>query len=278
MWNSHGATCPGVVQWRTCPTRVGEPVFTVDALLIGLLAAFVVGLSKTGLPGAALIAVPMLATVFEGRLIAGGTLPILLVADVFAVSWYRQHARWDVLRPLAPWIGLGYLFGVSFFVAVGTATDIIEITIGVIVLGIIGLQVTRLIRRRSAPSGAGAGVAAAHGTIGGFTTFVANAAGPVINTYLIRLGLRKHELVGTSAWLYLIVNVSKIPLYVALGAWTTGGPFFTAESLLFDLSVVPGVLVGVATGRVVFRRLPQQLFTVLVLALSAAGAIRLLVR
>ena len=79
-------------------------MFTAGALLIGALAAFAVGVSKTGLPGGALIATPLLATVFDGRLIAGGTLPILLVADVFAVAWYRQHARWDVLRPLAVWI------------------------------------------------------------------------------------------------------------------------------------------------------------------------------
>ncbi len=251
-------------------------MFTVDALLIGLLAAFVVGLSKTGLPGAALVAVPMLATVFDGRLIAGGTLPILLVADLFAVSWYRQHARWDVLRPLAPWLGVGYAIGISFFVAVGAATGAIEFTIGAIVLGIVGLQVVRMWRRRP-PAEAGPIVAATHGTIGGFTTFVANAAGPVINTYLIRLGLPKHELVGTSAWLYLLLNLSKIPLYVALGAWSTGGPFFTTESLLFDLVVIPGVLIGVVAGRVVFRRLPQELFTIVVLALSAAGAIKLLI-
>jgi uncharacterized membrane protein YfcA len=251
-------------------------VFTVGALAIGLLAAFVVGLSKTGLPGAALIAVPMLATVFEGRLIAGGTLPILLVADLFAVGWYRQHARWDVLRPLAPWIAVGYVFGASFFVAVGSATGVIETTVGLIVLGIVGLQVVRM-RRRTPPTGTGRSVAPTHGTVGGFTTFVANAAGPVINTYLIRLELPKHELIGTSAWLYLIVNLSKIPLYAALGAWTAGGPFFTADSLLFALAVVPGVLVGAAAGRVVFHHLPQRLFTVIVLALSAAGAARLIV-
>ena len=98
----------------------------------------------------------------------------------------------------------------------------------------------------------------------------------MINTYLMGLGLPKHELIGTSAWLYLVLNLSKIPLYLALGALTAGGPFFTAESLLFALAVVPGVLAGVAAGRVVFRRLPQRGFTVIVLVLSAAGALRLI--
>lgn len=251
-------------------------MFTVGALLLGAAAAFIVGLSKTGLPGGALLAIPLLATVFDGRLIAGGTLPILLMADLFAVGWYRQHARWDVLRPLAPWIGVGYAFGVAFFVLVGSASDVIRVTIGVIVLSIVALQVMRM-WRNDVPTGNGPAVAAVHGTTGGFTTFVANAAGPVINTYLIRLGLPKHEMVGTSAWLYFLINVSKIPLYVALGAWTDGGSFFTSDSLLFGLIVMPGVFGGVFAGRALFHRIPQHVFAIVVLALSGAGALKLLV-
>ena len=118
---------------------------------------------------------------------------------------------------------------------------------------------------------------AAYGTTGGFTTFVANAAGPVLNSYLVGLRLDKHELMGTSAWMYLALNVSKIPFYVALGAWTDGGPFFTGESLLFNLVLVPAIVVGVYAGRALFHRIPQQTFVLVVLALSALGAIRLIV-
>jgi hypothetical protein len=250
-------------------------VFTVEALVVGAVAAFVVGLSKTGLPGGALIATPLLATVLDGRLIAGGTLPILLVADLFAVGWYRRHARWDVLRPLAVWIAVGYVFGVTFFVAVGSASGTIEVTIGAIVLAIVGLQFFRMWRGIVA-SGATPTLAATHGTTGGFTTFVANAAGPVINTYLIRLGLPKHDLIGTSAWLYFIINLSKIPLYLAVGAWSSGGVFFTGEVLLYDLAVVPAVLLGAFGGRALFHHIPQRLFATVVLTLSGLGAINLL--
>jgi uncharacterized membrane protein YfcA len=252
-------------------------VFTAGALVLGATAAFVVGLSKTGLPGGALIAVPMLATVFDGRLIAGGTLPILLVADLFAVGWYHEHARWDVIEPLAKWLGAGFVCGVTFFVVVGTASDVIAVTIGIIVLLIVGLQAFRM-WRGNPPEGGGRGVTSVHGTIAGFTTFVANAAGPVVNTYLVRLGLLKHEMVGTSAWLYFLVNVSKIPIYLALGWLTAGGSFFTADALLFDLIVIPGVFVGVFGGRALFRVIPQRAFAIVVLALSALGALKLVVQ
>lgn len=251
-------------------------MFTVEALLIGALAAYIVGLSKTGLPGSALIAIPMFATIVEGRLIPGATLPILICADLFAIGWYREHTRWDLLRPLAIWVALGYVFGIAFFIVVGTATRSLEIAIGGIVLVIVSIQLLRMFR--GAPERrATTATAATYGTAGGFTTFVANAAAPVINTYLAGLGLTKHELVGTSAWLYFALNVTKIPFYLALGEWTDGGRFFTWDSLLFDLVMVPAILLGVYSGRSLFRRLPQRAFLTGVLVLSAAGAVKLLV-
>ncbi|HTH05990.1 MAG TPA: hypothetical protein VL916_08970, partial [Ilumatobacteraceae bacterium] len=64
-------------------------MFTTEAIVIGAIAAVVVGFSKTAIPGAGLLAVPLVASIVQGRLIAGASLPLLLVADVFAVSWYR---------------------------------------------------------------------------------------------------------------------------------------------------------------------------------------------
>ena len=250
-------------------------MFTVEALVAGAVAAYIVGLSKTGLPGSGLIAIPLFATVFEGRLIPGATLPILICADLFAVRWYRQHTRWDLLRPLATWVGLGYVIGIVFFVVVGSATRSLEITIGGIVLVIVAIQLWRMFRDHPVRP-ATTITAAGYGTVGGFTTFVANAAGPVINTYLVGLRLPKHQHLGTSAWLYLAVNVSKIPFYLALGEWTSGGRFFTRDSLLFDLAMVPAIVIGVLSGRSLFHRLPQRAFLVGVLVLSAAGAVKLL--
>lgn len=249
-------------------------MFTPGAILVGAVAAYIVGLSKTGLPGGGLVAIPLFATVFSGRLIPGATLPILICADLFAVAWYRRHTRWDVLEPLAWWIGLGYLAGIVFFVAVGTATRALEVTIGVIVLVIVAIQLLRMLR--GAPDRrATLATAASYGTAGGFTTFVANAAGPVINTYLAGLGLRKDDYIGTSARLYLAINVTKIPFYVALGEWTSGGRFFTWDSLAFGAAMLPAVVVGVYSGRALFRRIPQRTFLLVVLGLSAAGAAKL---
>ena len=97
-----------------------------------------------------------------------------------------------------------------------------------------------------------------------------------MNAYLVGLGLDRETLVGTSAWFYFAVNVAKIPVYLALGAWSTGGHFFTAETLLFDVCMFPVVLVGLYCGRALLPRLHDRLFAWVVLALSLAGAARLL--
>jgi uncharacterized protein len=250
-------------------------VFTAGNLILGSLAGLIVGLSKTALPGAALVASPLIATVVAGRLIPGTTLPILLAADVFAVTWYRRHARWDLLRPMIISVSIGFAAGAAFFAIVGSSTRPIEIVIGVSIMLVVAVQSRRMISGQQ-PVAPTAAAAAVYGSTGGFTTFVANAAGPILNTYLVSLGLNKEEMVGTSAWFYFAVNVAKVPVYVALGELTSGGRFITGTTLAFDAALLPAVLVGLFGGRTLFHRLPERAFLIGVLVLSAAGAIKLL--
>lgn len=244
-------------------------MFTATALAIGAIAALVTGLSKTALPGAGLLATPLFALVADGRMIAGVALPVLIFADVYAIRWYRSHARWDLLRPLTAWVAAGFALGATFFLLVdGVRT--IEVVIVCAIVVVVTIQATRMLRN-SAPRPANRVDAALYGTTGGFTTFVSNAAGPIMNTYLVGLGLDRQTLVGTSAWFYFAVNLAKVPFYLALGH------FFTLEGLLYDLCLLPVVLVGLYTGRALLPRLHDRVFVWVVLALSMGGAVRLLV-
>lgn len=244
-------------------------------LAIGLLVAVMVGISKTALPGAGLLATPMMASVFSGRELPGSALMILLCADLFAITIYRRHARWDLLRPLTGWVAAGFAAGAAFFIAVGKADRSIEITIAVIILVMIVIIAARMVRG-SQPAEPTTAAAAFYGTLGGFTTFVSNNAGPVMNSYLMRLGLSKEELVGTSAWFYFVVNVAKIPVYLGLGWWTTGGHFITGDGLTLAAASFPGVLAGVYIGRRLFPYIAQRTFMIIVLVLAGYAAFRLL--
>ncbi|NJM42239.1 MAG: hypothetical protein HC853_16605 [Anaerolineae bacterium] len=84
-------------------------------LLLVIPGALLIGASKTGIPGAGILAVILIANVFtDGRLTNGATTPLLILADVFAVYWYQKHTRWDKVRELIPSVAIGALIGVGF--------------------------------------------------------------------------------------------------------------------------------------------------------------------
>ena len=251
-------------------------MFTTGHLLIGAVAAIVIGLSKSAIPGGGLLATPLLALVVSGRLIAGTTLPLLLIADVIAVSWFGHHARRDVLTPLIRSVAVGFAFGTTFYVVVGGGGRTLDVVLGTSIVVLVVLQLIRLVRRSAAVKSTPA-LAAAVGVTGGFTTFVANAAGPIMNTYLVGIGLPKDELIGTTAWFYFGVNAAKIPVYLAIGKWARGGPFFTASSLGYDAALAPVVIASLFVGRALLARIAQQTFTIVVLVLAAIAAVKLLV-
>ena len=78
---------------------------------------------------------------------------------------------------------------------------------------------------------------AGYGASAGFATTVANAAGPVMNLYLLARRLPKHEFVATGAWFFFVVNLVKLPIYAGHG-------LIDRRSLLFDLALAPSVVGG----------------------------------
>ncbi|WP_329459427.1 sulfite exporter TauE/SafE family protein [Streptomyces sp. NBC_01497] len=113
--------------------------------------------------------------------------------------------------------------------------------------------------------------ARSYGVLGGFTTMVANAGGPVMSLYLISAGFRKWQFLGTAAWFFLIVNVTKVPFSAGLG-------LIDAHSLLLDAALVLFVLPGAYLGRICADRFNQSLFERLVIAATVLGGVELLVR
>lgn len=113
--------------------------------------------------------------------------------------------------------------------------------------------------------------ARSYGMLGGFTTMVANAGGPVMSLYLLSAGFRKLGFLGTSAWFFLIVNVSKVPFSVGLG-------LIDSHSLLLDLELALFVLPGVLIGKAAVARINQRLFENLVIGATVLGGLELLLR
>ncbi len=238
--------------------------------LVGALCALSVGVAKTGVPGLGILVVPlMVLAVGDARQSAGWLLPLLCTADLFAVVVYRRHAQARRLFSLAPWVLVGMGGGAWML---GGPEPLLRRAVGAIIFAMIAL---RLFRARAPqdvdPAREPRARAAAYGIAAGFATVVANAAGPVMNMYLLVKRLPKEEFIATGAWFFFLVNLSKVPVYGALGL--IGPP-----SLGFDLVLMPLVVAGSLLGRALVARIPQRAFEHAVLALTVVAGVLLLVR
>lgn len=251
--------------------------FSSWQLLLGTVAAFLIGVSKTGVPGIGILVVPLLAAAFGGRASVGTMLPMLIVGDVFAIMWYRRHAQWSRLLELLPWVLVGMALGALLLWRLGEAgdgKDLLEPIIGTLVLVMLGVHLLRLrLGNRLTPHSPA--TIAATGTAAGFATTVSNAAGPIMGIYLTSLGLPKEQFMGTSAWYYFAVNLSKLPIFAALSIINPEKPIITLQSLLFNAAVIPVIVAGVYLGRWLLPRIPQKAFDAVVLGLAALAALKL---
>ncbi|WP_345751143.1 sulfite exporter TauE/SafE family protein [Microbacterium rhizophilus] len=232
------------------------------------LAAVAVGVSKTALPGINTVAIALFAAVLPARASTGALLLLLIVGDWFAIWLHRKHARLRALLPLIPAVLAGLVLGSLFL---GVASDAwTRRVIGAILLLVIGVTLWR--RRRGAPDDqapTGRIAAAAYGTLGGFTTMVANAGGPVMTMYFLAARFPMRAFLGTAAWFFAGINLAKLPFSIGLG-------IIQVPTLLMDLALVPGVVLGAFLGRALLGRLDQRTFERIVIVLTIAGALYLL--
>ena len=64
-----------------------------------MAAAFIQGMSKGGVPGLTVMAIPLVAMVIPGKASTGLVLPMLVVGDLFALFyWRRSVSVRDLLR------------------------------------------------------------------------------------------------------------------------------------------------------------------------------------
>jgi len=229
--------------------------------LVGSFCAFMIGVAKTGAPGiGTLIAPLMVMMVGDARAATAWTLPVLSTADVFAVWYWRRHAEARQLFSLAPWVLIGLAGGAA---ALSLSELAIRRMVGVI---IVGMMVIYLWRRMTPLSQQVHGSPAFYGAATGFASTVANAAGPVMNLYLLTRRLPKEQFVATGAWFFFVLNLTKAPVYAWYG-------LYSRPSLVFDLLMVPLVLAGALAGRWLVHHMPQRVFEFAVIALTAVSCL-----
>lgn len=240
---------------------------------LAAFGALLVGIGKGGLPGVGNFAVILFALAFDARLSVGLLLPVLISADVVAVTIYRKHVAWDYLGRLLPWMVFGVLLGYAVFEQLDSRD--VERLIGGTVLLMTLLQMYRRWTASRRPAGVedtlpeSRWFSAGMGVTGGFATMTANAAGPVGQLYLLSVGLPKMAFIGTAAWLFFLINLFKVPLQVNLG-------IISFESIRLSASLMPFAIGGALLAPLLVRWISEVWFARLIWAFILVAAVKML--
>lgn len=236
------------------------------ALVVLAIAALIVGVSKTALPGAATLAVALSAAVMPALQSTGMLLLLLIAGDIVAIVVYRKKAHWPTLLHLLPGVLVGLVLGAVFL---ALASDrVIRVSIGILLLLLIAVT-TWLNRREEPPKVQGPTGRAIYGTLAGLTTMAANAGGPVTSMYFFASRFSVQTFLGTTAWFYFVVNLAKLPFSVAVGSINT-------DVLGIVAVLLPLVLIGAFAGIKLASRISARVFEPLITVLTVISAAYLL--
>lgn len=233
-----------------------------------MITALFVGFSKTGIGGISMIAIPLLAVAFGGKDSTGILLPMLLVGDLFAIWYYRRSVEWrNVFKPL-PWAVIGLAIGVIVGNYISDKTFIT--LIGIIVLFCLGILIYTEKKGKDFKVPKDAWFYIMVGILSGFASMIGNAAGPIFTIYLLALGFKKNNFMGTNAWFFFIINLTKLPLQIFV--WHNLG----INSLTTTILMIPVITVGAVLGFFVLKKINEKYFRYIVIVMTAIAAIRLL--
>jgi uncharacterized protein len=237
---------------------------TITNWLLIIAAAFIIGLSKAGLKGIDMMNVTIMAIVFGGKASTGVVLPLLCAMDILAVIYYHRHAQWVHFWRLLPWMMAGILIGVY------AGKDLDEalfrkIMALIIILTVIIMLILEFRKNMVIP--ANKLFVANMGLISGFTTMMGNLAGAFSNIYFLAMRMPKNNFIGTAAWVFLVMNLFKLPFQVFY--WKN----INLLTLKTDLLLLPALVLGFWAGIKIVSRIREESYRKVVILLTLVGAV-----
>ncbi len=239
----------------------------MDYWIVAIIAAYLMGLSKGGVPMIAMLSVPLMSLFMDPAHAAGLLLPIYIVADMYAVWLFRKDFSVRNLAILLPPAVLG--IAIAYF----TVTLVPVWTMKLLVAAIGFYYLFNAIRKRlsrqehpARPADVPRGIF--WGTLTGITSYLAHAGGPPYQSYVLPQRLSKMTYLGTNAIFFSAVNLLKVPPFILAGqiTWDSAGQ---------AAWLAPAALLGAWSGSKIARRLPEKAFFLLVEIALAVVSIKL---
>ncbi|MCE2758861.1 MAG: sulfite exporter TauE/SafE family protein [Bacteroidota bacterium] len=250
---------------------MNEVIHSYDLIqwILVMLAAFLIGMGKAGLKGVDMLNVTLMAIVFGGKTSTGIVLPLLCVADIAAVAYYNRHAQWKYFWKLVPWMMAGILLGV--FAGKDMDEQLFKKIIAAIILvTIVVVFVMEYRKSKVVPDNLFFTIPT--GLAAGFTTMMGNLAGAFANLYFLAMRLGKNDFIGTGAWIFLFMNLFKLPFQIFY--WKN----IDTETIQVDLLLIPALAAGFWAGLKIVQKINDVQFRRLIIVLTLIGAVLMLLR
>lgn len=242
---------------------------------LAILCAIMIGMGKTGVGGIGTLVVPIMAFIFGGKPSAGLVLPMLVMADVFSVAYYHRSADWKIILKILPWAFAGIIVGliVGNHISSHQFKQLIGILVIISLVVMLWLEYRkkRTLKANKEILPHKPWIAIPFGIMGGFSTMIGNAAGPIMSVYLLSKNMPKKTFIGTAAWFFLIVNVFKMPLQI--WGWHT----ITLKTLIFNLMLLPAIATGAFLGIIIVHRIPEKGYRWFIFVATIVSALALII-
>lgn len=234
--------------------------------IVAGLAAFLLGLSKGGVPIVAMLSVPLLALYMEPALAAGLLLPLYIMADWYAIYLFRRNFSKLNLKILVPAGALGIFIGYGSVTLV--SADFVKLLLAGIGLSYLFTTVrARVSKQEVPPKPASVPRGLFWGALAGFTSYIAHAGGPPYQAYILPQKLDKMTFLGTTAIFFSLVNLMKLPPFILAGQMDWG----TVTQAMW---LAPFALLGAFSGAQFSKWVPERIFYMLIE--TALGLVSLL--
>ena len=252
----------------------GIPLFLFWVLVA--IAIIIQGVSKSGFAGGAgILSLPLMMLVMPVDKVAATLLPLLILCDLNAIYHHRHNKDWtQILRIYIP-ACFGILLGAAVWWQIGQEgiaiyALYIKRMVGVIAI-VFGLYILAKDQSMAwvAHHRAGKKTAVVTGIISGFTSTIAHAAGPIVSLYVYSQGFGKTLFVGTVAWTFTLINLTKLPFYAYVG-------LIQVDVLLFDLCLVALIPLGSWLGHWMHHRVSEWWFSRIIMVLTLVAGVQLL--
>jgi len=210
-----------------------------------------------------------MALAFGGKSSTGVLVPLLILADVFAVVHYRHDVNWKVLFKLMPSLVIGVLLGV----VVGKNLDpavFKKVMAGIIFFSGIMMAIVQRVQKEAIPNSFC--FSGLMGLGAGFTTMIGNLAGSFANLYFLALRFPKREFIGTAAWMFFFVNIFKLPFHIFV--WGT----ITTKTLQVNLYLAPLVVLGFLIGIRFIKYISTKVFHKYIIVMTVLSSILILIK